>query len=96
MLTAQDLQNTVVFLKRTNLTGEESMTHAELLIKFSQMLQEAQQPPPPPAADPIIDPPPTADGPGVALLPPGNGPVIDPPPPAETPIDEAIEDEAKH
>ena len=61
MLTATDLQNTIVFLKRTNLTGEESMAHAELLIKFSQMLQEAQQPPP--ATDPVIDPPPPGETP---------------------------------
>ena len=81
MLTATDLQNTIVFLKRTNLTGEESMAHAELLIKFSQMLQEAQ--PPLPDAGPVIDPPPTGDGPAN-------------PPPGETPIDEAIEGDAKH
>jgi hypothetical protein len=52
MLTASDLQNAIVFLRRTTLKGEESMVHAELMIKLGQMLQETQNPAEPPPADP--------------------------------------------
>ena len=51
-LTLQDIANTIAFLRRSRLEGEESATHAMLMQKFTVMgnelqkeLQEADKPP---------------------------------------------------
>ena len=47
MFNAQDLQNLQVFLSRVDLKGNESMAHAELMIKTANMAQELGNPPAP-------------------------------------------------
>ena len=39
-LTAQELQQLAFFLNSCNLTGDQSLAHAQLVIKISQALQE--------------------------------------------------------
>lgn len=73
MLNANDLNNTIAFLRRVQLSGEESMAHAELMIKFNQMLQDSQK-----AQQQALEP----TGEGIDQPPPGNGKEGKNPPPA--------------
>ena len=38
MFDIRELQIMIVFLERTNLTGQESITHASLLVKIKNMI----------------------------------------------------------
>jgi len=40
MLTTQEIQQTIYFLNKCSLTGQESTAHAILLQKFNRMLEE--------------------------------------------------------
>lgn len=55
-LTPQDIQNALIFLNRVELKGNESMAHAELMMKLQSLSQEMQKPPAPaPAPETPID-----------------------------------------
>ena len=42
MFTEQELQQLGYFLGKTTLTGQESLAHAQLLIKIQQLVQQEQ------------------------------------------------------
>lgn len=58
MLNEENLKNLQIFMTRVDLKGNESIPHADCLIKIGQMLARLQNPPPPkedPPKDPPID-----------------------------------------
>lgn len=66
LFNVQDLNNLQVFMQRVNLQGNESMAHAELLIKIQQAKGELENPAPAPRAEPAVTEPPVPQ-------PPSNG-----------------------
>lgn len=61
-LTPQDIQNALIFLNRVELKGNESMAHAELMMKLQSFGQEMQKPPAPAPETPIDEPEPDTKG----------------------------------
>lgn len=53
MLNEENLKNLQIFLNRVDIKGNESIPHAEILIKIGQMLVGVHQPPAPPEDPPI-------------------------------------------
>lgn len=47
MLNEENLKNLQIFLNRVDIKGNESIPHAEILIKIGQMLVDVRQPPAP-------------------------------------------------
>ena len=43
-LTLEELKNIFIFLRRTDLKGDESIAHANLVIKFDEAITKANNP----------------------------------------------------